>query len=312
MVASSTFQTIRRHLRTSDRFMVVLQELIDHTLRCGCPHDVALHRLEDQADSVRFPVTRSRDSTPIEISQVPLEAILGMRDLYRQEMNCQIVHDSLHARHFTDSYLICVSGLIAGYGSVMSGESEARDLIKEFYVLPAYRTTALPIFRRFAAISRAKVIEAQTNDVLLSLMLFDCAVDITSDVILFYDGFAPRLANPGVTFRRVNDSERDTIFPHKLEGVGDWALEAGGEIVATGGIYLHYNEPYGDISMEVNERFQRRGYGSYLVQELKRTCREMGKTPAARCNMANAASRATLQKAGFLPCGQIRRGVIAT
>jgi hypothetical protein len=97
-------------MRTSDRFMVVLQELIDHTLRCGCPHDVALHRLEDQADSVRFPVTRSRDSTPIEISQVPLEAILGMRDLYRQEMNCQIVHDSLHARHFTDSYLICVSG----------------------------------------------------------------------------------------------------------------------------------------------------------------------------------------------------------
>ena len=39
----------------------------------------------------------SNDSTPIEISQVPLEAILNLRDLYRQEMNCQIVHDSLHA-----------------------------------------------------------------------------------------------------------------------------------------------------------------------------------------------------------------------
>jgi GNAT superfamily N-acetyltransferase len=292
--------------------MVVLQSLIDHTLPIGYPHDVALHRLEEQADSGPLPVTRSRDSTPIEISQVPLEAILGMRDLYRQEMNCQIVHDSLHARHFMDSYLIQVSGLIAGDGSVMSGDFEARDLIKEFYVLPGYRPTAMAIFRRFAAITHAKVIEAQTNDVLLSLMLFECAVDITSDVILFHDGFTPRLANPGVTFRRVDDSERDTIFPHKLEGVGDWLLEARGAIVATGGIYLHYNEPYGDISMEVDGRFQRRGFGSYLVQELKRACREMGKTPAARCNLANAASRATLQKAGFLPCGQIRRGVLAT
>jgi GNAT superfamily N-acetyltransferase len=290
----------------------VLPVLIDHTLRIGYPHDVALHRLEEQADSGPLPVTRTRDSTPIEISQVPLEAILGMRDLYRQEMNCQIVHDSLHARHFMDSYLIHVSGLIAGYGSVMSGDTEARDLIKEFYVLPVYRPVALRIFRRFAAISRAKVIEAQTNDVLLSLMLFECAIDIMSNIILFHDGFTPSLANPGVTFRQVEDSERDTIFRHKLEGVGDWLLEAAGKIVATGGIYLHYNEPYGDISMEVDGRFQRHGYGSYLVQELKRTCREMGKTPAARCNMANTASRATLQKAGFLPCGQIRRGVMAT
>ena len=63
---------------------------------------------------------------------------------------------------------------------------------------------------------------------------------------------------PGVTFRRVDESERDRIFPHKLEGVGDWLLEADGEIVATGGVYLHYNPPYGDISMEVDERFWRR------------------------------------------------------
>ena len=54
--------------------------------------------------------------------------------------------------------------------------------------------------------------------------------------------------------------------------------------------------------MEVDERFWRRGYGSFLVQELKRTCYEMGRIPAARCNVTNTASRATLQKAGFLPC----------
>ena len=143
-------------------------------------------------------------------------------------------------------------------------------------------------------------------------MLFDCAVEITSNVILFRDAVTTNLVMPGIIFRQVDASERDAIFAHKLEGVGDWALESGGEIVATGGIYLHYNLPYGDISMEVNEQFWRRGYGSLLVQELKRVCYEMGRIPAARCNVANVASRATLQKAGFLPCGRILRGVISS
>jgi hypothetical protein len=49
-----------------------------------------------------------------------------------------------------------------------------------------------------------------------------------------------------------------------------------------------------------------------LIQELKRACYEMGKVPAARCNVANAASRATLQKAGLLPCARLLSGVLAT
>jgi hypothetical protein len=51
--------------------------------------------------------------------------------------------------------------------------------------------------------------------------------------------------------------------------------------------------------------------GSYLVQELKRVCYENGDVPAARCSPTNVASRATLQKAGFVPCGHILAGTIA-
>ena len=247
----------------------------------------------------------------VEFSLVTLELIQFMRDLYRQEMNCQIVHDSLHARYFTDIYSIRVNDRIAGYGCVMSGDSDAREMIKEFYLLPVYRAKALPIFRRFAAETAARTIEAQTNDNLLSLMLFDCATNLKSEKVLFRDAHTTSLVLPGVTFRRVAEPERDRIFPHKLEGVGDWLLEDDGEIVATGGVYTHYNPPYGDVSMEVDERRWRRGYGSYLVQELKRMAYEMGKIPAARCNLANVASRATLQKAGFLPCARILRGVIS-
>jgi GNAT superfamily N-acetyltransferase len=62
--------------------------------------------------------------------------------------------------------------------------------------------------------------------------------------------------------------------------------------------------------MEVGERFRRRGFGSYLVQELKRVCYENGNVPGARCNQKNIASRKTLQKAGFVPCGQILSGAV--
>jgi GNAT superfamily N-acetyltransferase len=62
--------------------------------------------------------------------------------------------------------------------------------------------------------------------------------------------------------------------------------------------------------MEVSETFRRHGLGSFLVQELKRVCYEGGRVPAARCNPRNVASRRTLQKAGFVPCGHILVGSV--
>ena len=63
--------------------------------------------------------------------------------------------------------------------------------------------------------------------------------------------------------------------------------------------------------MDVAEPYRRRGFGSYLVQELKRLAYELGSIPAARCDTANLASRKTLQKAGFVPCANIVNGTIA-
>lgn len=57
--------------------------------------------------------------------------------------------------------------------------------------------------------------------------------------------------------------------------------------------------------MEVAEPFRRKGYGSYLVQELKRVCRGTGHIPAARCGTGNSASQRALQRAGMLPCARI-------
>jgi GNAT superfamily N-acetyltransferase len=246
----------------------------------------------------------------IDVTPVPLEEILPLRDLYRQEMNTQIVHDSLPGRGFGDLYLIRVDGRVAGYGFVMGYRGEPKDTIREFYVLSAHRPRALPMFRELIAAGHVRKVVAQTNDVLLTLMLFDCASKITSDTIIFHDVLSTNLSVPGSTFREVTEADKDHIFPHNVEGIGEWLIEITGAIVATGGIAFHYNLPYGDIYMEVDEPCRRRGYGSYLIQELKRVCYEMGRIPAARCNVSNPASRSTLQKAGLLPCARLLSGVL--
>lgn len=246
----------------------------------------------------------------IDVSRVPLEEALALRELYRREMNCQVVHDSLPGRGFGDLFLIRADGRVAGYGFVMGYRGEPKDLVREFYVLPALRGSALPMFRRLVEASGARRIEAQSNDVLLTLMLYDCATGIASDGVVFHDALTTSLAAPGATFREATEADTERIFEHKVEPVGEWLLEHGGAVVATGGIATHYNPPYGDIYMEVDERSRRRGFGSYLVQELKRACYEMGRVPAARCNTSNAASRATLQKAGLLPCARLLSGVL--
>ena len=248
----------------------------------------------------------------MEVVHVPLEHIVNLHEEYRREMNCQIVHDSWHLRGFTRSYVLRMAGKTVGYGSVGGPPREAKDTLKEFFVLPGWREAALPLFRQLVAVSGARTVEAQTNDVLLTLMVFDCAVELVSETILFADAIVTHhLAPSGVTLREVSPADRTTVFAHTTEPDGDWGLEFGHELVATGGVLVHYNPPYGDIYMEVARPYQRRSFGTYLVQELKRLCREMGHIPAARWQSANHASRRTLQRAGLLPCARIVRGRLA-
>jgi GNAT superfamily N-acetyltransferase len=226
-------------------------------------------------------------------------------------MNCQIILDSWHGRGWTDSYLLRLEGRVVRYGLVGGVRAERKEIVTEFYVLPVHRGRALPLFRRFAEVSQARSVEVQTNDLLLTLMLYDCASKIESNVVLFQDRLTTTLSISGVTFRKVVDADREQITRQKLDASAEWMLEADGVVAATGGLLFHYNVPYGDIYMEVAERLRRRGYGAYLIQELKRACYEMGRVPAARCNVSNVASRSTLQKAGMLPCARVLTGVLS-
>jgi GNAT superfamily N-acetyltransferase len=239
------------------------------------------------------------------------EETLPLRDLHRKEMNCQIVLDSWHGRSWADSYLLRLDGRVAGYGLVGGVRGEHKEIVTEFFVLPVHRASALPLFLRFVEVSQAKSVEVQTNDILLTLMLFDCAERIESNVILFHDAFTSSLSVPGVTFRRVLEEDQEQLTQQELDADAEWMLEVDGIAAASGGVLFHYNVPYGDLYMGVAATLRRRGLGSLLIQELKRVCYELGRVPAARCNASNAASRATLQKAGMLPCARVLTGVLS-
>ena len=81
-------------------------------------------------------------------------------------------------------------------------------------------------------------------------------------------------------------------------------------MAATGGLMLNYNMPYADIYYEVNENYRQKGLGTLMVQELKKAAYEMGRVPAARCNIRNIISKYTLLKTGFTVCGCILKGAI--
>ena len=244
----------------------------------------------------------------IEVRRAEYPDVEAMRELYRQEANCQIVRDAYLRRGFADPYLILVNGQLGGYGAV-SNNDDKNPLI-EFYTLPHLRASALPMLREVLTVSQATHIQAQTNMPLMLLMLYDCAKNISREGLVFQDAFTTNLLCTDGVFRRAIPEEVTSIFPHHHEPVGDWVIDTNEGIVATGGFYTHYNPPYGDVFMEVVESARQRGFGGYLVQEVKRVCYEAGKKPAARCSPTNIASRRTLQKAGFLPCGYLLLGEI--
>jgi GNAT superfamily N-acetyltransferase len=236
----------------------------------------------------------------IDVQRTEYQDIEAFRELYRQEANCQIIHDSILRRSLADSYLILVDGRPAGYGGVWNKYDPGR--VMEFYVLPRHRARAQDIFRSLVQVSEATQVEAQTNMPLMLTMLYDFATNITAESILFHDAFTTELTCPAATFRRTTPEDGGPF--------ADWGIELGGEIVADGGFLCHYNPPYGDVFMTVVEGARQKGIGSYLVQELKRVCYEAGKKPSTRCKPTNVASRRTLQKAGFLPCGRLLGGEI--
>ena len=245
----------------------------------------------------------------IKVTKSSLQEILSLRALFLQENNFQIRYNACHERNWSDSWLITLDGSAIGYGSVKGKDDlKDRNAIFEFYVIPTFRKHALDIFSMLLVSSRPRFIECQSNDLLLSSMLYEFSSGIQADVVLLKEHVATELKNPELSFRpRKNE---DTIFQHAIEPVGEYVLEHRGEIVATGGFMLHYNVPFADLYMEVREDSRRKGFASFLLQEVKKECYLHGRVPAARCPVENLGSRKSLIRAGMAIAGYMLTGAV--
>lgn len=238
------------------------------------------------------------------------DEILPLRTLQRAELNCQIVHDAIHSRPgWTRSYLLHLGGSPAGFGSVaISGPWTGKPTLIEFYVLPIYRQRAFDLFESLLETARPQAFEVQTSDALATTLILTFAQNPSTEAIVFQDRLTTSFPAAGAALRRLTPEYEIHAAIERRQGGGEWILEVGREEVGKGGILFHYNRPYGDVYMEINQSCRRRGYGAYLVQELKRACYSFGAIPAARCGPQNVASRKTLQRAGFVPYAHILNG----
>jgi GNAT superfamily N-acetyltransferase len=228
-------------------------------------------------------------------------------------MNCQIVLDSIHRRPgWAMTYVFSAGGPGVGYGSVaIGGPWREKPTIIEFYLTPESRTRAFEFFEELLSVSGARAMETQSNDLLATTMLHTYAREISVESIVFRDRETTSLSADGATLHPLTSPEEAQVCIEERAGGAEWRLDVDGVPAAKGGLMFHYNRPYADVYMDVDERFRRRGLGSYLVQELKRLAYELGAVPGARCNRDNVPSRRTLQKAGFEPYASILTGSLA-
>src|SRR5262245_29286244 len=136
--------------------------------------------------------------------------ILPLRTRHRAEMNCQIVHDSIHVREgWTLSYLLEVEGTKVGFGSVaIGGPWTDKSTCFECYVYPKYLHRLFDLFETFlAAAGRPRFFEVQSNDVLPTMMALTYGQGIATQAIVFHDQQMTSLPANGSALRCVSTDE---------------------------------------------------------------------------------------------------------
>lgn len=238
----------------------------------------------------------------IKIEQTNYQNITQIRQLFLQQNNFQIRYDACHHRNWADEYLIFGNDSTIGYVSIKGKEDylKDRDALFEFFLLPEARRHTNLIFNHLVQEINFKFIECQSNDAHLAHLLFEFTKGIRTDTILFSDYLVTNYTLDNVLFRL--RKELDPAIDKKKDN-GQYILEKAGKVVADGGFLTHYNPPFADLFMKVRSEERNNGFGTIIVQEIKRVCYQQGKVPGARCHIDNKASKATLLKAGFQVAG---------
>jgi hypothetical protein len=113
------------------------------------------------------------------------------------------------------------------------------------------RVRAVP---RFTDGQRRVMINVQTNDSLITVMLHPFAQDVANESVLFHDQLTTALSPAGATFRGATAADVSDVHDEQLKWHG--VVEVEGTVAATDGILFYYNRPNSDIYMDVAEPFR--------------------------------------------------------
>lgn len=95
-------------------------------------------------------------------------------------------------------------------------------------------------------------------------MLYRYTENILAEAVLFEDHHQTNFNIVGVSLHR------DKSATDNSNDVGGYYHDRSGTAVASGRFMLNYNIPYADIYMDVKEKFRRNGFGTLIVEELKK------------------------------------------
>jgi GNAT superfamily N-acetyltransferase len=261
----------------------------------------------------------------VTVTTVNLDRLVALRTIYRAEFPTQLVHDSIRTRPgWTVNVLLTEADEPCGFsarGSVanrleqvgfatvaIAGPWAGTPTLLEYFVVPAVRHRALVWFDDVVRSLGIVAVEMQTVSPLVSALVWSRCEMVTCEKIVLRHVRTTAHAVPGASLVAKSDDESIVHAISVRSGGPVWGLVVDGVEIGRGGFLCHYNEPYADIHMEIDEPFRRRGFGRYLVQELGRLAYQHGQIPAARCGPTNAGSLATLIAAGFEPCSTILAG----
>ena len=247
------------------------------------------------------------ESPGFSLKKTSYKDIQPLRKQFLSKNHFQIRYDACHWRGWADHYVCLAEGSPIGYGAVKGlDELSARDTIFEFYLRPEFEKWTHILLELLIKASQVTFMESQTNDSFLTALVFESCVEVQSDTILFGDITATAYSKPELKFRKYEKGEN--VFGKKEGDIGPYVLVKNGQIVADGGFLTHYNAPFADLYMEAKREERNKGYGRYILQEIKNECYRAGLIPAARCNMSNKPSKAALLGAGMEVCGFMLKG----
>lgn len=159
----------------------------------------------------------------IVVTQTGQEEISHFRRQFLNENHFQFIYNKCHDYGWADTYLFMLDGIQVGYGAVWGTDRrQDRDSIFEFYIIPPFRKFTNQIFPQFQARVRGEYIESQSNDFLLTSMLYEYCDAVRAEAILFEDHYKSELKLPDVLFRKVSEFDQlagtvTTIFWNTME-----------------------------------------------------------------------------------------------